>query len=124
MLFIRLVTIPSMTRQALLPRLGRSDTSLRPSRVIVYTLQTYCLASFNIPFALALHSGFFCFLVLSVSTADISVSGPHPPTGTCSFIKSEEFCFLSLLHRFLGFLGSGLLAPLAVGWYFEEYGLW
>ena len=48
---------------------------------------------------------------------------PPPPTGTGSFIKSEEFCFLLLLHRFLGFLGSGLLAPSAVGWYFEEYRL-
>jgi len=92
----------------------------RPSRVFVYTLHTYYWASFNVPFSL--HSEFFCILVLNVSTADISVSGPPPPTGTGSFIKSEEFCFLLLLlHRFLGFLGSGLLAPLAVGWYFEEY---
>jgi len=42
-------------------------------------------------------------------------------TGTGSFIKSEEFCLLLLLHRVLGFLGSGLFAPLAFGWYFEEY---
>jgi hypothetical protein len=37
---------------------------------------------------------------LNVSTADIFVSGPPPPTGTQagSFIKSEEFCLLLLLR--------------------------
>jgi hypothetical protein len=89
------------------------------SRIFVYTLHTYYyLASFNIPFAL--HSGLFCILVLKVPTADISVSGPPSPTGTGSFIKSEEFCFY-YYYTVLGFLGSGLFAPLAFGWYFEEY---
>ena len=62
------------------------------SHIFVYTLHTYYyLALFNIPFAL--HAGFFCILVLNVSTADISVYGPPPPTGTGSFIKSEGFFY-------------------------------
>jgi hypothetical protein len=78
----------------------------------------HCLSTFNIQslyFALALHSGFFCFLVLNVSTADISVSSPSSSHWHWFFHQVRSL-LLSLLHRFLGFLGSGLFVPLAVRW--------
>jgi len=90
------------------------------SRLCLYTaylLLGFIQYSFSSTFRVLLHHSFKCLYCKY-----LCLWPPPPPSGTGSFMNSEEFCFLLLLlHRFLGFLGSGLLSPLAVGWYFEEY---